>query len=52
LNTDDPPMFGTTLEREYQLAADEFGFNEAELRAVAGNGFEFAFDEAARALGR
>jgi adenosine deaminase/aminodeoxyfutalosine deaminase len=52
LNTDDPPMFGTTLEREYQLAADAFGFNEAELRAVAGNGFEFAFDEAARAMGR
>ena len=48
LNTDDPPMFGTTLEREYQVAAEQFGFNEAELRAVAHNGFEFAFDESAR----
>ena len=48
LNTDDPPMFGTTLEREYQIAAEQFGFNEAELRAVAHNGFEFAFDESAR----
>ncbi len=52
LNTDDPPMFGTTLEREYQLAAEEFGFSEAELRAVARNGFEFAFDESAREMGR
>jgi adenosine deaminase/aminodeoxyfutalosine deaminase len=51
LNTDDPPMFGTTLEREYQLAADEFGFSEAELRGVARNGFAFAFDESARAMG-
>lgn len=52
LNTDDPPMFGTTLEREYQVAADEFGFSEEELRAVAENGFKFAFEESARELGR
>jgi adenosine deaminase/aminodeoxyfutalosine deaminase len=45
LNTDDPPMFETTLEREYRIAADEFGFGEAELRRIAQNGFEFAFDE-------
>ncbi|MDR3718473.1 MAG: adenosine deaminase [Bryobacteraceae bacterium] len=51
LNTDDPPMFGTTLEREYQLAADEFGFSEAEMQGVARNGFEFAFDESAREMG-
>jgi adenosine deaminase/aminodeoxyfutalosine deaminase len=51
LNTDDPPMFGTTLEREYQLAADEFGFSETELRDVARNGFTFAFDESAREMG-
>ena len=48
LNTDDPPMFGTTLEREYRLAADEFGFGETELRGVARNGFVHAFDEEAR----
>ena len=52
LNTDDPPMFGTTLEREYQLAADEFGFGEEELRAVAGNGFAYAFDESVREMQR
>src|SRR5208283_3591813 len=50
LNTDDPAMFGTTLEREYELAATDFGFTQRELRAVARNGFEFAFDEEARGL--
>jgi adenosine deaminase len=45
-------MFGTTLEREYQLAAVVFGFSQEELRAVAGNGFRFAFDEVARAMER
>ncbi|MGO9241576.1 MAG: adenosine deaminase [Bryobacteraceae bacterium] len=50
LNTDDPAMFGTTLEREYEMAATEFGFTGRELREVASNGFEFAFDEGARTL--
>lgn len=52
LNTDDPPMFGTTLEREFQLAADEFGFGQVQLRSLAANGFKFAFDVAARELER
>ncbi|MBI4905035.1 MAG: adenosine deaminase [Acidobacteria bacterium] len=43
LNTDDPPMFQSTLEGEYRIAADAFGFTEAELRAVARNGFQYAF---------
>ncbi|MEU4702705.1 adenosine deaminase [Nonomuraea dietziae] len=37
LNSDDPPMFATTLEREYRVAATVFGLGESELAALAGN---------------
>lgn len=42
LNTDDPPMFHTTLLNEYRLARDEFGFGEADLRQLARNSLDFA----------
>ncbi len=31
LNSDDPPMFGTTLNHEYQVVAETFGFGAAEM---------------------
>lgn len=44
LDTDDPPLFGTTIEREYEIAAQTFGFTEEELRGIMQNGRRFAFD--------
>ncbi|WP_214324129.1 adenosine deaminase [Nonomuraea sediminis] len=38
LNSDDPPMFGTTLAGEYRVAAEVFGFGKTELAQLARNG--------------
>ncbi len=43
LNSDDPDMFRTTLNREYQLAQEVFGFKDSELRELARNSFRASF---------
>jgi aminodeoxyfutalosine deaminase len=43
LNSDDPPMFGSNLLEEYQLAYDQFGFSLDQLREIAANGVEASF---------
>ena len=43
LNTDDPDMFHTTLNREYQIAQQVFGFSDDELRELARNSFRASF---------
>ncbi len=35
INTDDPPMFNTTLNREYEIAADLLGLDRAGLAELA-----------------
>lgn len=43
LNTDDPEMFETTLNGEYELAAEAFGLREEQLRMLAENSRKAAF---------
>lgn len=43
LNTDDPEMFETTLNEEYEVAARTFGITEAEMGKLAENSRKAAF---------
>jgi aminodeoxyfutalosine deaminase len=38
VNSDDPPMFGTDLNHEYEVLVDHFGFDAGELEQVSLNG--------------
>jgi len=43
LNTDDPAIFETSLNHEYQFAQESFGFTHEHLRELARNSFEASF---------
>jgi aminodeoxyfutalosine deaminase len=43
VNSDDPPMFGTTLNREYQIAADLLDLDETGTARLARNAVDAAF---------
>ena len=54
VNSDDPPMFSTTLNREYEIAADLLGLDDAGVADLARTGVRASFAEAdvkARILG-
>ena len=49
LNSDDPPFFGTSLGREYEIAANVMGFSENEINDMTRTAIEAAFvDDATR----
>ena len=49
VNSDDPPMFGTTLSNEYLLTSAELGLSAAELAGLAANAVRASFlDDAAK----
>jgi adenosine deaminase len=48
INTDDPGLFATTLNREYTLAAEAFGLSQATLADIAANGLEYCWSPEAR----
>lgn len=39
INSDDPPLFNTTLSNEYVLIAESFAYSKAEIAALARNAF-------------
>ena len=43
VNSDDPPMFNTTLTNEYLVLAEHFGFSQSELRALSLRAVDAAF---------
>jgi aminodeoxyfutalosine deaminase len=52
LNSDDPPMFGTTLTNEYRTAATSLGLDRAQLADLARNGVRASYltDERKQAI--
>jgi len=50
IHTDDPPMFGTTLDREFTLVAENFGLDAERMKTIALDGLAASWlDDATRA---
>jgi aminodeoxyfutalosine deaminase len=47
VNSDDPPLFNTTLSQEYAVLVREFGYDHAGLARIARNAFVYSAAEAA-----
>jgi adenosine deaminase len=45
LGSDDPPYFGASIGGEYELCAEQFGFDDDTLRAITRTAIEAAFCE-------
>jgi len=43
INSDDPPMFGTDLNNEYQVLINYFNFNQSELEQISLNAIQASF---------
>jgi adenosine deaminase len=43
VNSDDPPMFNTSLNQEYQVLVEHFGFNIEELEKISLNALRASF---------
>jgi adenosine deaminase len=43
LNSDDPPYFATSLKREYEIGAEEFGLSDGELTEITRTALDAAF---------
>jgi adenosine deaminase len=43
LGSDDPPYFGATIEGEYEVCAERFGFDDDELRDITRTAIDAAF---------
>lgn len=50
LNSDDPPMFGSDLAGEYEIAHEQFGFTLEQMRELAANSIEASFLQPERKL--
>jgi adenosine deaminase len=43
INSDDPPLFGTDLNKEYQVLVNEFDFSQSDLEQISLNAIQASF---------